>query len=237
MCIRDSSYTHHGITISDPYYWMKDQSYPVIDDEDVIAHLEKENAYFQAQMAPHEALKDTIFKELKGRIKQDDSSVPQKDGDWLYWSEVAEGKEYRMHYRKPVEGGDKQLLLDENQLAEGKDYFRLGAASVSDNGQYIAYSYDDNGSERFTARIKDIASGELLDDVIPETLSGLTWVADDTRIVYGKANENWRVDNVRLHTIGTDVSEDVEIYREPDEGFRVGAGLSLIHISEPARPY
>lgn len=223
---REHSYTHHGITISDPYYWMKDQSYPVIDDEDVIAHLEKENAYFQAQMAPHEALKDTIFEELKGRIKQDDSSVPQKDGDWLYWSEVAEGKEYRMHYRKPVEGGDTQLLLDENQLAEGKDYFRLGAASVSDNGQYIAYSYDDNGSERFTARIKDIASGELLDDVIPETLSGLTWVADDTRIVYGKANENWRVDNVRLHTLGTDVSEDVEIYREPDEGFRVGAGLS-----------
>ena len=223
---REHSYTHHGITVSDPYNWLHDKSYPEVDDEDVLAYLKAENAYFEAQMAPHEALKDTIFEELKGRIKQDDSSVPQKDGDWLYWSEVAEGKEYRIHYRRPVAGGDRELLIDENELAQGKEYFRLGAASVSDDGRFIAYSYDDNGSERFTARIKEIATGELLDDVIPETLSGLTWLANDTMIAYGKANENWRVDNVRLHRIGTPVEDDVEIYREADEGFRVGAGLS-----------
>ena len=223
---REHSYSHHGITISDPYNWLHDKSYPTVDDEDVLDYLKAENAYFEAQMAPHQALKDTIFEELKARVKQDDSTVPQKDGDWLYWSEVAEGKEYRIHYRKPVAGGETQLLIDENALAEGKEYFRLGAASVSDNGRYIAYSYDDNGSERFTARIKEIATGELLDDVIPETLSGLTWLANDTMIAYGKANENWRVDNVRLHKIGTPVEQDVEIYREEDEGFRVGAGLS-----------
>ncbi|GMN13423.1 S9 family peptidase [Altererythrobacter sp. MTPC7] len=223
---RDHSFTRHGITISDPYHWLKDQSYPTIDDEDVLDYLKAENAYFEAQMAPRQALVDTIFEELKGRVKQDDSTVPQKDGDWLYWSEVAEGKEYRIHYRRPVAGGDRELLIDENELAEGKEYFRLGAASVSDDGRYIAYSYDDDGSERYTARIKEIATGALLDDVIPETLSGLTWLANDTMIAYGKANENWRVDNVRLHRVGTDVSEDVEIFREEDEGFRVGAGLS-----------
>ena len=223
---RPHEYTRHGITISDPYHWMKDQSYPTIDDADVIAHLEKENAYFEAQMAPHEQLVETIYEELKGRMKQDDSSVPQKDGEWLYWSSVEEGKEYRLHWRKPVAGGPDELLLDQNQLAEGKDYFRLGAFSVSDDGRYLAYSYDDNGSERFTARIKDLQTGELLDDVIPETLSGLNWVANDSAILYGKANENWRVDNARLHRIGTDVAEDIEIYREEDEGFRVGTGLT-----------
>ena len=223
---RDHTFTTHGITLSDPYHWLKDQSYPVVDDEDVLDYVKAENAWFEAQMAPHEALVEELFEEMKGRIKEDDSTVPQKDGDWLYWSEFEQGSEYRKHYRKPVAGGDAQLLLDENQLAEGKDYFRLGAFSVSKDGRYLAYSADDNGSERFTARVKDLETSELLDDVIPETLSGLTWLAGDTMIAYGKANENWRVDNVRLHKLGTNVSEDVEIFREADEGFRVGAGLT-----------
>ena len=228
---REHSFTTHGITLSDPYHWLKDQSYPTVDDPDVLAYLEQENAWFEASMAPHKALVEELFEEMKARIKEDDSTVPQKDGDWLYWSEFEQGKEYRLHYRKPVvesegAGGEPQLLLDENQLAEGKDYFRLGAFSVSKDGRYLAYSADDNGSERYTARVKDLETGELLPDTIPETLSGLTWLAGDTMIAYGKANENWRVDNVRLHKLGTEVSEDVEIFREEDEGFRVGAGLS-----------
>ena len=223
---RDHAYSHHGITISDPYNWLHDKSYPTVDDKDVLAYLEAENAWFEARMAPHKPLVETLFEEMKGRIKEDESTVPQKDGEFLYWSKFDEGQEYRKWYRRPVAGGPDQLLLDENQLAEGKEYFRLGAFSVSRNGRFLAYSYDDNGSERFTARIKDLETGQLLDDVIPETLSGLTWVAGDSMIAYGKANENWRVDNVRLHRIGTPVEQDVEIYREADEGFRVGSGLS-----------
>ncbi|NVD45197.1 S9 family peptidase [Qipengyuania atrilutea] len=223
---RDYEYTRHGITISDPYHWMKDPSYPTIDDEDVLNHLKAENAYFEAKMAPHQALIDTLFEEMKGRVKEDDSSVPQKDGDYLYWTEFEEGKEYRLWYRRPVAGGERELMLDENALAEGKEYFRLGAISVSNNDKLLAYSYDDNGSERFLARIKNLETGELLEDEIPETLSGLVWVANDSALVYGKANENWRVDNARLHRLGTPVSEDVEIYKEADEGFRVGTGLN-----------
>jgi oligopeptidase B len=223
---RDHSYTHHGITISDPYHWLKDQSYPVVDDADVLDYVKAENAWFEQEMAGRQKLVDTLFEELKGRVKEDDSTVPQKDGDFIYWTEFEEGKEYRLWYRKPAAGGEKQLMLDENQLAEGKEYFRLGAFSVSDSGRYLAYSYDDNGAERYTARIKDLQTGELLDDVIPETRTGLVWAAKDSVIVYGKANENWRVDNVRLHTIGTAVESDLEIYREEDIGFSVGAGLS-----------
>ena len=223
---REHTYTHHGITLSDPYHWLKDQSYPTIDDEDVLTYLKQENAWFEAQMAPHQELVDTLFEEMKGRIKEDDSTVPQKDGDWLYWSEFEEGKEYRLHYRKPVAGGDPQLLLDENQLAEGKDYFRLGSFSVSKNGRLLAYSADDNGSERYTARIKDLQTGDLLPDELTNLRGGLTWVANDTALVYGPSTEEWRTLEAKLHVIGTPVASDVTLYKEEDESFGVGAGLS-----------
>ena len=119
------------------------------------------------------------------------------------------------------------LILDENALAEGVEYFRLGAFSVSQNGRYLAYSADTNGSERFTARIKDLETGELLPDEIPGTLSDLVWVKNDTALVYGTADDNWRVHDATMHVLGTPVSEDVELYRETlDEGFRVGTGLT-----------
>jgi oligopeptidase B len=224
---RDHSYSHHGITISDPYHWLRDQSYPTIDDEDVLDHLKAENAWFEARMKPQQPLVDELFAEMKARIKEDDSTVPQRRGDYLYWSEFEEGAEYRKYYRKPVAGGDDVLILDENALAEGVEYFRLGAFSVSQNGRYLAYSADTNGSERFTARIKDLETGELLPDEIPGTLSDLVWVKNDTALVYGTADDNWRVHDATLHVLGTPVSEDVELYRETmDEGFRVGTGLS-----------
>ena len=224
---RDHSYSHHGITISDPYNWLRDQSYPTIDDEDVLDHLKAENAWFEARMKPQQPLVDELFAEMKARIKEDDSTVPQRRGDYLYWSEFEEGAEYRKYYRKPVAGGDDVLILDENALAEGVEYFRLGAFSVSQNGRYLAYSADTNGSERFTARIKDLETGELLPDEIPGTLSDLVWVKNDTALVYGTADDNWRVHDATMHVLGTPVSEDVELYRETmDEGFRVGTGLS-----------
>ncbi len=223
---RDYSYSHHGITISDPYNWLRDASYPTIDDEDILDHVKAENAWFEAQMEPHQKLVDTLFEEMKARIKEDDSTVPQKDGDWLYWSEFEEGAEYRKYYRKPVAGGDTQLILDENALADGVEYFRLGSFSVSKSGRYLAFSTDTDGSERFTARIKDLETGELLPDEIPGTLSGLTWVMGDRGLVYGLATKEWRVDNARLHVIGQPVESDVEIYHEEDEGFRVGTGLT-----------
>ena len=223
---REHTYTHHGITLSDPYHWLKDQSYPVVDDEDVLDYVKAENAWFEAQMAPHQALVDTLYEEMKARLKEDDSTVPQKDGDWLYWSEFEQGKEYRVHYRKPVAGGDPQLLLDENKLAEGKDYFRLGAFSISKGGRYLAYSADDNGSERYTARIKDLETGELLPDELTNLRGGLTWVANDSALVYGPSTEEWRTLEAKLHVIGTPVASDVTLYKEEDESFGVGTGLS-----------
>jgi oligopeptidase B len=124
------------------------------------------------------------------------------------------------------DSGQDELILDEVALAEGKEYFRLGALSVSNDGRLLAWAVDDNGSERFTARIKVIATGEVLPDVIPGTLSALIWAAGDKALVYSLANAQWRTDNARLHWLGTPVESDVELYHEDDEGFRVSAGLS-----------
>lgn len=222
--------THHGVEVTDDYAWLRDPGYPEVEDEEILAHLEAENVWFESRMAPHKDKIDALFSEMRGRIKEADKSVPQKDGNWLYWIEFEEGAEYKKWWRRAVDAADDgsadELLLDEVELAEGKEYFRLGAIAASSNGQLLAYAIDDNGSERFTARIKNLETGELLADEIPGTLSSLVWVANDTALVYSLANEQWRTDNARLHKLGTPTSEDVELYHEDDEGFRVGSSLS-----------
>ncbi len=223
---KPSSVTHHGITITDDYAWLRDPGYPEVTDKEVLDHLAAENAWFEARMAPHKDTVEALFREMRARIKEADKSVPQKDGDWLYWIEFEEGAEYKKWWRRPVAGGPDELILDEPALAEGKDYFRLGAISVSKDGRLLAYSVDDNGSERFTVRIKDLATGEHLPDEIPGTLSALVWVAGDKGLIYSLANEQWRTDNARLHWLGRPIGEDVELYHEDDDGFRVSASLS-----------
>jgi oligopeptidase B len=155
---KPASITHHGITVTDDYAWLRDAGYPQVTDKAVLAHLEAENAWFEARMAPRKTLVDDLFKEMRARIKEADRSVPQKDGDYLYWIEFEEGAEYKKWWRKPVAGGEDELILDEVALAAGHEYFRLGALSVSNDGKMLAWSVDDNGSERFTARIKVIAT-------------------------------------------------------------------------------
>ena len=221
---RPSSFTIHGVTVEDDYAWLKDPNYPDVDDPDILAYLDAENAYFEGVMAPNRPLVDRLYEEMKGRIKEDDATVPQKDGDWFYWSAFETGGQYRKWWRRPVAGGPDELLLDEPALAEGREYFRLGAFSISNDGRFLAYAVDDNGSERFTVRVKDLAAGEHLPEVIPGMLSDIVWTADDSGFLYGLANEQWRTDNARLHRLGSAVADDVELYREADEGFRVSVG-------------
>ena len=221
---RPHSFTAHGITIDDPWAWLKDPNYPDVTDPDVLAYLEAENAYFEAQIAPHRPLVDRLYEEMKARIKEDESSVPQKDGDYLYWTAFETGGQYRLWWRRPVAGGADELLLDEPALAAGKEYFRLGAFAVSNDATKLAYAIDDNGSERFTIHVKDLTTGALLSDVIPGMLSDIVWAADDSGFLYGLANKEWRTDNARFHRLGTDPAQDVELYHEADEGYRVAVG-------------
>ncbi|UZK68715.1 S9 family peptidase [Sphingomonas sp. S1-29] len=219
---RPHSFTAHGHTIDDGFAWLKDPGYPQVTDKDVLAYLEAENAYHDAVMAPLKPLADTLFAEMRARIKEDESTVPQKDGDWLYWTDHEEGGEYRRWWRKPVAGGEPHLFLDEPALAAGKEYFRLGALSISPDARLMAYAIDDNGSERFVARVQDLTTGEHLPDVIEGTLGELIWTADSSAFLYTPANDQWRTDRVMLHRLGE--AEDTMLFHEADEGFRVGVG-------------
>ena len=223
---RPHSFTHHGITVADPYNWLKDPGYPKVDDADVLAYLKAENAYFEAQMAPLAGLTGTLFDELKGRVKQDDASVPVPQGEFEYWWQFKPGEQYRTWARRPKAGGAEQLVLSEPDLAKGHDYFRLGAQSISPDGRLIAYATDTNGSERFTIRIRDIAAGKDIETVTSISVGSIEWSADSKAIVWTEVNDNWRRIKARLHVLGQ-TGEDRVLYEETeDKGFGVSTAKS-----------
>ena len=218
------AFEHHGIRIQDPWAWLKDPSYPEVKDEEILAYLRAENAYFEAAMAPHRGLVDAIYEEMKGRLKQDDASVPQKDGDWLYWWAYETGGQYPKWWRRPVAGGADQLILDEPKEAEGKEYFRVGVVAVSPDRRLLAWSADDSGAERYTLRIRDLGTGEDIETVSAVTNGNVAWSAASDAIVYTEVNDNWRSYKALLHRLGSDPATDAMLYEEADEGFRVAVG-------------
>ena len=188
---RPHSFTRHGVTIDDPWHWLRDAAYPAVEDPDVLAYLAAENEYFEARMSPHRELTDTIFEEIKARQQPDLSSVPWKCDDWYYQWRYEEEGQYRVWQRWPAEGpnaregptSDAQTILDEPALAKGLEYFILGSVSVSNGGSLMAYSTDTNGSERFRMVVKDLGTGELLAEEIEDTTGGAAWAADDASVL------------------------------------------------------
>ncbi len=228
--------THHNVTLTDDWAWLRDPAYPEVTDVEVLDYLKAENAYFEAAMAPHGELIEGLFQEMKGRIKEDDSSPPLKDGNWLYWTAYKEGTQYRLWYRRPIAGGDDQLIFDENAEAEGKDYFRLGAFAVSPDGSRLATLVDDDGSERFKLVVRDLATGENLETVTAVGIGQPVWTSDSGGLVFTEVNDQWRSYRARYHRIGADPAAAITLYEESDDiAFSVGVGrttdLSLILIS------
>ena len=233
---RPYSYEAHGVTIEDPWHWLRDPKYPEVDDPDVLAYLHAENDYFEGWAGQHRKLIDQLFEEMKGRIKEDDSSVPMKDGGWLYWWAFKPGAQYRTWYRKPVAGGEEHVIFDEPVEAEGKDYFRLGALEVSPDGRLAALLVDADGSERFHLKIRDLATGRDIETVTEVGIGQPVWASGSDGIVFTEVNEHWRSYRARYHRLGAPTSDDVTLYEETEElGFSVGAGKttdkSLIVIS------
>ena len=229
---RPHSFTHHGITIEDPWHWLRDPNYPKVDDADILAYLTAENDYFEAVMSPHRELADAIFEEIKGREQPDRSSVPWKEDDWYYQWRYDEGSQYRVWLRWPADGpeareaptADVQTVLNEPELAKDTEYFRLGSLSVSNSGSLLAYSTDTSGSERFAMVVKDLDTGEMLPDQIEETIGMAVWASDDKSFLYTVVDENWRPWQVRLHVLGQPVDQDTVVYEEADPGFFIGVG-------------
>ena len=199
---RPYSYERHGVTIEDPWHWLRDPKYPHVDDPDVLSYLNAENAYFEGWKAQHQGLVDQLFEEMKGRIKEDDSSVPIRDGDFLYWWAFKPGAQYRTWYRKPIAGGDDQVIFDEPAEAEGKEYFRLGALEPSPDGRLLATLVDDNGSERFQLRVRDLATGKDIETVTEVGIGQPVWTSDSAGIVFTEVNDNWRSYRAQYHRLG-----------------------------------
>ncbi|MEA3067180.1 MAG: oligopeptidase [Sphingomonadales bacterium] len=225
---RPYSYERHGVTIEDPWHWLRDPKYPEVDDPDVLAYLKAENAYFDGWKAQHQGLIDQLFEEMKGRIKEDESSVPVRDGDFLYWWAFKPGAQYRTWYRKPVRGGGGEaVLFDEPDEAEGKEYFRLGALEVSPDGKLLATLADYDGSERFELRIRDLATGKDIETITKVGIGQPVWAGDSGGIVFTEVNDNWRSYRARYHRLGRPLDEDITLYEETEElGFSVGVGRS-----------
>lgn len=217
-------YTRHGITIDDPYAWLKDPSYPDVKDKAVLDYVKAENAYFEGAMKPHRPLVKALFKEMKARIKEDDSSVPQKDGDWIYWYAYAVGGQYPVHYRKPAQGGPDEILFDEPEEAKGLEYFQLGILEVSPDGKLLAYATDTNGAERYTLKIREIATGREIETISDVVNGDVIWAADSGSLVYTEVNDQWRSYRALHHVLGADPKKDRVIYEETDPGFQVGVG-------------
>ena len=220
---RPSTTTHHGVAIDDPWAWIRDPGYPEVSDTGVLDYLKAENAYFEAAMAPHAALTETLFEEMKGRIKEDESSVPIAHGAWLYWSAFKQGTQYRDWYRKKLDGSDEALIFSENAEAEGKDYFRLGAFATSPDGTKLATLVDDDGSERFKLVVRDLATATDLETVTDVGIGNPVWTSDSAGLVFTEVNDQWRSYRARYHRIGADPAAAVTLYEETDDiAFSVG---------------
>ncbi|MEO6433150.1 MAG: S9 family peptidase [Sphingomicrobium sp.] len=217
----------HGLEWGDDYAWLRDPKYPAVDDPEILDYLKAENAYFDVWKCKHQGLADTLFEEMKGRIKEDDRSVPIKDGDWLYWWAFTKGAQYRTWYRKPVAGGTDEIIFDEPAEAEGKEYFVLGAMEVSPDHKLMATLIDDNGSERFQLRIRDLASGKDIETVTDVGIGQPTWSNDSQGVLFTEVNDNWRSYRARYHRLGADPADALTLYEETDDlGFSVGLGKS-----------
>ncbi len=212
----------HGDVRVDDWFWLRDK-----DDPAVIDHLKAENAYTEAEMAGTDDLQAELFAEMVARIEETDLSVPVRKGPWLYYSRTVEGSSYAIHCRRPAGPGgraepapgsvgsgetgpsrpsgppaDEQVILDENQQAEGHEYFAVGALSVSPDHGWLAYSTDTTGGERFTMRFTELATGAVSPESLTDTSYGVAWANDNATVFYVRVDEAMRPHQLWRHRVG-----------------------------------
>ncbi|MEN0060499.1 MAG: S9 family peptidase [Myxococcota bacterium] len=219
--IRPKELRMHDDVRIDNYYWLNQR-----EDPDVLAYLKAENAFTEAHMASTGALQQTLFEEFKARIPQTNEQVPFPDGDWLYSWRVEEGKDYGILSRRPRDGGDEQLVLDINALAEDHDgYFQVAGVTVSPDHRRVAYAVDTVGRRIYTLNVLDLETGETLPDTVPGITSNLVWANDNATLFYTWQDpETLRWSQVRRHRLGADVADDVVVHDETDDTYWCGVG-------------
>ncbi|WP_045075546.1 S9 family peptidase [Psychromicrobium lacuslunae] len=231
---------HHGDVFVDNYEWLREKENP-----EVLAHLQAEQLYTDEITADQQPLRDAIFDEIKNRTQETDLSVPYRRDDWWYYTRMEEGKQYAIHCRlaaantgdlkadwtppaivagEPIEA--EQILLDGNVEAEGKPFFSLGGQALTRDHRLLAYAVDNAGDERFTLRIKDLETGELLSDQISNIFYGIAFSPDGSELFYTVVDDSWRPYQIKSHKLGTEAEQDVVIFQEDDLGLWTSFGLS-----------
>ena len=219
---RPHTITTHGDERADPWFWLREQ-----EDPQTMEYLRAENAFTEAFMQPLEALQEAIYAEIRGRIKEDDNTVPEKEGDYYYYVRFEEGGQYPIYCRRQgSDDGPETVLLDVNQLAEGRDYTRVGAFRNSPDHKLAAYGVDFDGSEQYTIRLLDLETGHTLPDAIPGTYYSIEWANDNRTFYYSVLDEHHRPVTIYRHLLGTDPAQDALVYHEDDARFFVGLGKS-----------
>ncbi len=223
----------HGDNREDPWYWLRER-----EDPAVLAYLEAENAYTEAALEPLAGLRDGLVEEMKARIKETDMSVPVRRGPWWYYTRTEAGQNYAIHCRRPARGvaelppagepgEEEQILLDENVLAAGSDYFAVGSAAVSHDHRWLAYSTDHTGDEKYELRFTPLdADTPLAPEAVPETGYGLAWSAGADHVFYVRLDEALRPFQLWRHRLGSDPASDVLVVEELDRRFALGVGIS-----------
>ncbi len=238
---------HHGDVFVDEFEWLRDPESP-----ETLAYLEAENAYTEARTGHLAGLREQIFSEIRSHTQETDLSVPYRIGEWWYYGRTHEDKQYGATCRCPVSGPDdwtpptleadvaiagEQVLIDADELAQGHEFFALGGVSVSPDGGLLAFSTDVVGDERYLLQVKDLRTGEMLPDQVPNTLGGGTWDRAGSTLFYSTPDDAWRPDKVWRHVLGTPVEDDVVVHHETDERFWTGIGRTrsdrfLVRVSE-----
>lgn len=222
----------HDVELVDDYAWLRAENWqevlrrPEALPAEIAALLQKENAYCARTLAPTRALQRQLVAEMRGRIKEDDSSVPQPDGPYLYYRRFRRGAQHPLICRRPRRTGRpgqgrEQVMLDIPALARGKEFFDLGGTSHAPDHRLLAWSVDEQGSELYTIRVRDLATRQDLPDLIPDTGGDCVWAADSRAFFYIRLDENHRPTRVFRHVLGTDPASDQCLYHEADDGMFV----------------
>lgn len=212
-------HSNHGVDRVDPYFWMNERDTP-----EILEYLHAENAYGEAVLAPVSGLIDEIYDEIIHRIKQDDSSVPYFENGYYYQTRFEEGKDYPIYVRRPGSmDASEEILLDVNELAEGHSFFNVVGVTVSDDGRTLAYAEDTVGRNRFRLRIKDLTTGETLEQSLYPISGNIVWAADNETLFVGRRDEETlRAYQILRYTVGSDTQSAVVVYHEADDTFSTG---------------
>ena len=222
---RPHTFTTHGISVTDDYAWLKDEKWqdvlrdPSILDADIRTYLEAENDYTESLLGHTAPLQKKLVAEMRGRIKEDDSSVPSPDGPFAYFRKFREGGQHEIFARMPRDGGEATIVLDGDALAAAHAYFKFGGSRHSPDHKLHAWSADTKGSEYFSIRVRDWADGTDRDDLVEETDGGMVWSKDGASFFYVKLDDNHRPMQVWRHRLGTVQADDTLVYEEPDSGW------------------